>query len=47
MDVLIPFALSILAVFGTVAAIACGESRDGFDRDGGRDPRSPLDTRND
>jgi hypothetical protein len=33
MDVLIPFALSILAVLGSVAAIAGVESRDGFDRD--------------
>jgi hypothetical protein len=47
MDVLITFALSILAVFGGVAAIAGVESRDGFDRDGRLDPLSPLDTRND
>lgn len=47
MDVMITFALSILAVFGTVAAIAGVESRDGFDRDGRLDPLSPLDTRND
>jgi hypothetical protein len=47
MDVLIPFALSILAVIGAVAAIAGVESRDGFDRDGRFDPLSPLDTRND
>jgi hypothetical protein len=47
MDVLIPFALSILAVIGAVAAIAGVESRDGFDRDGTLDPLSPLDTRND
>jgi hypothetical protein len=47
MDVLIPFALSILAIIGGVAAIAGVESRDGFDRDGRLDPLSPLDTRND
>ena len=47
MDVLIPFAVSVLAVLGTVAAIAGVESRDGFDRDGRLDPLSPLDTRND
>ena len=47
MDVLIPFALSILAVVGAVAAIAGVESRDGFDRDGRLDPLAPLDTRND
>ena len=47
MDVLIPFAVSILAVLGTVAAIAGVESRDGFDRDGRLDPLSPRDTRND
>ena len=47
MDALIPFALSILAVIGTVAALAGVESRDGFDRDGRLDPLSPLDTHND
>ena len=45
MDVLIPFAVSVLAVFGVVAAIAGVEIRDGFDRDGRLDPLSPLDTR--
>ena len=45
MDVLIPFALSILAAIGAVAALAGVESRDGFDRDGRLDPISPLDTR--
>ena len=45
MDVLIPFAVSVLAVFGVVAAIAGVESRDGFDRDGRLDPLSPLETR--
>ena len=47
MDALIPFALSILAVIGAVAAIAGVESRDGFDRDGWLDPLPPLDTHND
>ena len=47
MEFLIPFAVSILAVLGTIAAIAGVESRDGFDRDGRLDPLSPLDTRND
>ena len=45
MDVLIPFAVSVLAAIGFVAAIAGVESRDGFDRDGRLDPLSPLDTR--
>jgi len=45
MDVLIPFAVSVLAAFGALAAIAGVESRDGFDRDGRLDPISPLDTR--
>jgi hypothetical protein len=44
MDVLILVAVSVLAAFGLVAAIAGVESRDGFDR-GLRDPLSPLDTR--
>ena len=47
MDVLIPFAVSLLAVLGFVAAIAGVESRDGFDRDGRPDSMSPLDTHND
>jgi hypothetical protein len=45
MDVLIPIALSVLAAFGVIAAIAGVESRDGFDRDGRLDPLSPRDTR--
>lgn len=45
MDVLIPFAVSVLAALGLVAAIAGVESRDGFDRDGRFDPIAPLDTR--
>jgi hypothetical protein len=51
MDVLTPFAMSVLAAIGIVAgigfvaAIAGVESRDGFDRDGRREPLFPLDTR--
>jgi len=37
MDALIPIALSVLAVFGIVAAIAGVESRDGFDRNADAD----------
>ena len=44
MDVLIPFAVSILAVLGFVAAIAGVESRDGFDPERRPDAMSPLDT---
>ena len=47
MDVLIPFAVSLLAVLGFVAAIAGVESRDGFDPDGRPDSMWPLDTHTD
>ena len=47
MDVLIPFAVSVLAAFGALAAIAGVESRDGFDRDEWLDPILPLGSRND
>ncbi len=40
MDALVPFAISALAVFGIVAAIAGVESRDGFDRNHSFDTRS-------
>jgi hypothetical protein len=43
MDVMVPFVLSALAVFGIVAAIAGVESRDGFDRDS-VDPEARPDT---
>lgn len=42
MDTFVPIVLSILALFGAIAVFAGVESRDGFDRDGGRDI---LDTR--
>ena len=47
MDVLIPFALSFLAAFGAIAALAGEDSRDGFDRDEPLDPILPLDIRTD
>jgi hypothetical protein len=43
MDV-VPLVLAALALFGTIAALAGVESRDGFDRDGRSPADSPLDT---